>query len=608
MEKIQRMDNTDLKIRQYFLSRLHNTQQSAEKLRQAIYYLGTVRLSIVVATIIFAYLLRTQGVFIVVGILLLGITLFLFALQRWNRLQKQKDYLETSAVCDKNELNAMDYRFDAFDGAHERIQALHPFGLDLDIFGSNSLFQSINRTSTVYGKQILAGWFEKPELSPELIISRQQAIKELSTKPDFMHHFQVTGRTNRGNNSDTQEIEEFIAQPPVIRHQKGWRILSLVFPFLWVIVFLLFIFNLVSPSQLIVFYVLTSIISESQAKKINRLHTQIGKKVTVLTSYSQLIQSVERETFESDILSELQSCYRKKEKPVSAIIGQLARLAGELEQRSNLMVHLLFNPLFLWDIHKTMQIDHWKEKYGSQSVGWIKTLGEFDASISLATFAYTHPDYVFPELTADYFTFQGKNLGHPLMKQETCIRNDIGILKSPYFLIITGANMSGKSTYLRTIGVNFVLACLGVPVCADALVLSPAVLFTSLRTSDSLNDNESYFYAELKRLKMIIDWLESGEKLFIILDEILKGTNSVDKQKGSLALIQQFIRLQSCGIIATHDLLLGSLEAEFPYHVKNYHFDADILDDKLTFSYQIKEGIAQNMNACFLMKKMGITL
>ena len=194
------------------------------------------------------------------------------------------------------------------------------------------------------------------------------------------------------------------------------------------------------------------------------------------------------------------------------------------------------------------------------------------------------------------------------MNRTTCVKNDIEFTEYPYFLIITGANMAGKSTYLRTIGVNFVLACMGAPVCADSLRFTPSNLVTSLRTSDSLNDNESYFFAELKRLKMIIDRLESGEKLFIILDEILKGTNSVDKQKGSIALVQQFIRLQSCGIIATHDLLLGSLEQTFPQHIKNYRFEADITNDTLTFSYRLKEGIAQNMNATFLMKKMGITL
>jgi len=596
------------KIREYYHSRLENTQQILEKVRRDIYYLGTVRLLVVLGFAIFIYFLRTQGVFITGSILLLGIILFLLVLQKWNRLQQRKYYLETSAGCDKNEMDALDYRFSAFDGAPERIQPLHPFVLDLDIFGNHSLFQSINRTTTVYGKQILARRFEEPLLSPELIIKRQQAIKELSAKPDFLHHFQTTGRMNPENDSDRPEIEEFIAQPPVIRNRKLWNVLRIAFPLLWVVSVLLFISGILSLLQLISIYLVALFISETQMKRINRLQARLGKKVRALTSYSQLIQSVEEETFESEKLMELQMTYRKKEKSVSTVIAQLARLAGELDQRSNFMVHLLFNPLALRDIHKSIQIDQWRESYGNQSIGWIQTLGEYDALISLGSFAFTHPDYAFPDLVSEYFILSGKNLGHPLMKREICVRNDIDISKQPYFLIITGANMSGKSTYLRTVGVNFVLACMGAPVCADALRLSPVALITSLRTSDSLNDNESYFYAELKRLKMIIDRLEAGEKLFIILDEILKGTNSVDKQKGSFALIQQLIRLQSCGIIATHDLLLGSLEAEFPDYIRNHHFDAEITGDALSFSYRMKEGIAQNMNATFLMKKMGITL
>ena len=596
------------KIKQYFLSRLQDTQQSVEKIRKMLYYLGTVRLLIVVGTLALSYFFCAQSLFIVGSILLLGIILFLLVLQKWNRLQNRKQYLETSVGCDNDELDALNYRFDVFDGAPERIQTIHPFSLDLDIFGNHSLFQSINRTTTAYGKQILARWFEQPEVSVESIENRQQAIKELSNKPDFMHHFQVTGRMNQRNDSDTQEIEGFVTQPDFIQNKKMWKILHFAFPLLWIIILSLSLAGIISLSQLIVIYILIFIISESQTKKINRLHTQIEQKVAILTSYSRLIQAVEHESFESETLLKLQSYYQKEEKAVSAIIGQLAQLTGELEQRSNLMVHLIFNPLCLWDIYKTIQIDHWKECYGSQAVEWIKILGEWDAFVSLATFAFTHPDYIFPELTSDYFTLEGKNLGHPLMKQEACVRNDINMVKKPYFLIITGANMSGKSTYLRIIGVNFVLACLGIPVCAGALRLSPAVLFTSLRTSDSLNDNESYFFAELKRLKMIIDRLEAGEKLFIILDEILKGTNSVDKQKGSIALVQQLIRLQSRGIIATHDLLLGNLEAEFPAQVKNYHFEADIINDELSFSYRLQEGIVQDMNASFLMKKMGITL
>ena len=180
--------------------------------------------------------------------------------------------------------------------------------------------------------------------------------------------------------------------------------------------------------------------------------------------------------------------------------------------------------------------------------------------------------------------------------------------KRPFFIIITGANMAGKSTYLRTVGVNYLLACIGAPVWAAKMEIFPARLVTSLRTSDSLTDNESYFFAELKRLKLIIDKLKAGEELFIILDEILKGTNSMDKQKGSFALIKQFMSMDANGIIATHDLLLGTLIDAFPQNIRNYCFEADITNNELTFSYQMRSGVAQNMNACFLMKKMGIAV
>ena len=206
------------------------------------------------------------------------------------------------------------------------------------------------------------------------------------------------------------------------------------------------------------------------------------------------------------------------------------------------------------------------------------------------------------------FMLRAKALGHPLMHRDRCVRNDIDMEKRPFFIIITGANMAGKSTYLRTIGINYLLACTGMPVCAEEMEAYPARLITSLRTSDSLTDNESYFFAELKRLKLIIDKLHSGEELFIILDEILKGTNSMDKQKGSFALIKQFMALQANGIIATHDLLLGTLIDLFPGNICNYRFEADITDNELTFSYRLRPGVAQNMNACFLMKKMGIAV
>ena len=295
-------------------------------------------------------------------------------------------------------------------------------------------------------------------------------------------------------------------------------------------------------------------------------------------------------------------------------------------------MYVILNGLFFWELRQIMRIGAWKEQYAGELPQWLDALGQMDALNSLATFAYNHPAYAYPTLLdkADMaaakagissdarkagaantgsnarFILRAKALGHPLMHRDRCVRNDIDMEKRPFFIIITGANMAGKSTYLRTIGVNYLLACTGMPVCAEEMEVYPARLITSLRTSDSLTDNESYFFAELKRLKLIIDKLQAGEELFIILDEILKGANSMDKQKGSFALIKQFMALEADGIIATHDLVLGTLEEEFPEQIKNYRFEADIKDEELSFSYQLREGIAQNMNACFLMNKMGI--
>jgi hypothetical protein len=592
----------------YYRSRFDKTQQTLNSLKKRLYLLGTIRLLIVICTIGIVYFLRTQGILLMSLILGTGFIFFLGFLLIYNKLQKKKTYLEISATCDENEIKALDYDFRAFDGAPEKINSAHSFSLDLGIFGNHSLFQSINRTCTAYGKQVLINYFENPFQSTKKIETTQESIAEMGKNPDFIHHFQVTGLSCPSRDSDLKEIESFIIEPPVIRSKKFWKILHYVFLLLWLILIGLAIAGTVSSPMIAILYLLTLCVSEIYAKKINDLQQWVGKKVEIFNVYSELIEIIEKSDFKSGLLREFQSCFIVQGEKASVCIRRLAQLSAELEQRSNLMVHLFLNPLLLWDISKAIAIDEWKNTYGKQTKIWIKSLGKWDALCSLSKFAFNHPDYIFPELTDNYFEMKGKNLGHPLMDRETCVRNDITIDKNPYFLVITGANMAGKSTYLRTVGVNFVLACIGAPVWADSLRLYPAVLITSLQTSDSLNDHESYFFAELKRLQIMIDHLQSGKKLFIILDEILKGTNSVDKQKGSLALVQQFVRLQSCGIIATHDLLLGGLEKEFPDNIRNRRFEADIKNDELTFSYRLRDGIAQNMNATFLMKKMGITV
>ena len=289
-------------------------------------------------------------------------------------------------------------------------------------------------------------------------------------------------------------------------------------------------------------------------------------------------------------------------------VRKLSAISKAFDYRLNILIGIPLNIFFLWDILQSIRLEKWKNVYGDRLPLWFDTLAQVDELCSFAGFAFQHPEGVFPEIVTEGFHVKGKNLKHPFIDPVVCVGNPVNIDSWSRFHVITGANMAGKSTYLRTVGINYVLAMTGAPVLADSFVFTPVQLFTGIKTSDSLQDGESYFFAELKRLKEIIVRLEKDEKLFIILDEVLRGTNSKDKQKGSKALLRQFVRLGASGLIATHDLTLGELAADFPENVINKRFEVEIEHDQLQFDYQLKEGVAQNLNATFLMKKMGITM
>lgn len=341
---------------------------------------------------------------------------------------------------------------------------------------------------------------------------------------------------------------------------------------------------------------------------MTQIQSDYEKHLMALSTYIKLIQLTETEELESPLLIEWKDRFKNNGIQATQALSILAKELERLELRNNQLLYFVLEGILFWQIRQMLRIEQWKRTHGKPLIEWLNTLGKVDAMNSLATFAFNRPDYAYPIITDQPFIFQAKGMGHPLMPPTQCVKNDAEIPSRPYFIIITGANMAGKSTYLRTIGTNYLLACIGAPVCCGSLTLYPAQLMTSLRTNDSLNENESYFFAELKRLKQIIDRLQKGEEMFIILDEILKGTNSIDKQKGSFAFIQQLMNLQTNGIIATHDLALGKLATDFPENIKNHCFEADIIDNELSFSYQLRNGLAQNMNACFLMKKMGLII
>jgi hypothetical protein len=592
-------------VKDYYKEIISNRQTGLSGIKKTIFRVGTLRLAISVIAVVGAYV-WWGNTFVVVTLLAICIVLFLVLVKYHSALFGKKRYNERQIINAQNELKAFGYDFSAFDGASEKIDAKHSFSFDLDLFGERSLFQSINRTVTSFGKEALAGMLTCPLNDKPLILDRQQAIEELKQKQRLIAHYRAIGQMDMDEALNINNFRQPLDSQFFLDGSRFWPMLLWLVPSAYIVLVILVCMGWIPAGIFVLLYIITFALSGIPHKRIGKIIRIFEAQAKTLDTYCKLFTIVEGEAFSSPLLQQLQQQLIASRK-ASETIGQLKSLLGSLFLSSTFPLQLFLNPLLLWNVRYAIRIGKWLRANYEHIERWFAALAQFDALASWSIFAFNHPGYVYPEIK-DRFVFEGKGLGHPLLNRDVCVRNDVNVSQSPQFLVVTGANMAGKSTYLRTIGINHVLACIGAPVCATSLSFYPCNLVTNLRTADSLADNESYFFAELKRLKMIIDRLNSGEQLFVILDEILKGTNSVDKQKGSLALMKQLLSLGTYGIIATHDLLLGNLEKEYPDRIKNYCFEADIEGDKLLFTYKLQQGVAQNMNATFLMKRMGITV
>lgn len=591
----------------HYTERLSLTKGQLQQVKKQIFRISMLRLTLFIAGVAGIYFFFSQTPLLIVCICLTFLPLFILV-KIHNRFFIRKDWLETQARIIQEELQALSGDYSSFEDGKEYVNPEHPYSFDLDIFGRRSLFQSINRTCTFFGKNRLAKWLQNHLHEKTSIEKRQEMVREISEHTLFREQFRVAGLVHHSQSSDAEKIQAWSQSPAQYLH-AGW-----VKAFIWgvpVINSLLLITSLAgwtSFSWLGLSFGIFLVLSFGIIKRATYIQETYGKQLKSLNGYARLIALAKAEEWKSAGMQELMERFNLNgQSPVQAL-QQLSKELDRLDLRNNQFLYVLLEGSIFFQLQEIVRIERWKVRYGQHISEWLETVGELDTLCSLGTFAYNHPQYTYPELTEKPFCFLATQMGHPLMPASQCVKNDATIPSRPFFLIITGANMAGKSTYLRTIGVNYLLACIGAPVCCERLKLHPNQLITSLRTSDSLSDNESYFFAELKRLKRIIDLLNQGKQLFIILDEILKGTNSMDKQKGSFDLIRQFMQLKANGIIATHDLLLGNLIKQFPEEIRNYCFEADIKENELTFSYKLREGVAQNMNACFLMKKMGIIL
>jgi hypothetical protein len=522
-----------------------------------------------------------------------------------NRIKKRIHLIEILIQLNKAEVSALNGDYSTFDPGNEFVDQSHDYTHDLDIFGEGSLFQYINRAATIFGKLRLVEYVSNAFGFSDQVIPRQQAVKELSALVGLRQQLQLIFHDEKIAETDKTETVQWLNSENPVRNLKLLHILAYGVPSITLICIILSVAGIIAfPSFLIVIQL---VIVFLYARKTMQVQNCITSKSKILSRYARCLLLIENTGFNSRYLIDLQKqlLYSGTKSPSKAI-HQLSVILNYMDSNLNILVSIILNGLFMFNLHLLLKVEKWKKQNHQNVPLWFDSIATFDALCSLANFAYNHPEFAYPEPRSDEYAFSAENLGHPLISSEHRVVNNIKIQGWNQFAIITGANMSGKSTFLRTIGVNYILAMAGSPVCASKLSFYPILIHSSIRTSDSLTRNESYFYAELKRLKQIIDELESGKKKLILLDEILKGTNSKDKQAGSIALIEQLLHYKSVGLFATHDLMLGELAIRFPGQVNNLCFEIQIEGDKMRIDYKLHDGVCKNLNATYLMKNMGI--
>lgn len=510
-------------------------------------------------------------------------------------LQNRKEALEW-------ELSALRGDWSSFNSGDDYRDVDHSYSHDLDLYGKGSLYQYLCRSTTVEGKKVLAHWLGTNVLDQTELVRRQNLVNELSNRPGFMLDVQALGMVSEESATDLNRLLTWAGSPldfQVNLTRKIGIYLTMLFSFS-----LLFLvsFSLISGGLFALLFPIPIIFTGLFIGKLTKEYTKLGNQYQNLLKYAGLLSRLKEEELESALGKEIKLHAGRGD----MAIGRLAKIMNAFDARNNFLVAIFFNIYFQWDLLSLWRLQNWHREFGPEVSNWMSAIGRFEALLSLARFRYNHQaETVFPTFS-DEMSISGTKMGHPFISSENRIDNDFAIAQSKV-AIITGANMAGKSTFLRTLGVNLILGMAGGPVVAKEMSFKPTTLCSSMRTADSLNSNESYFYNELKRLHFLIDRLEKGEELFVILDEILKGTNSVDKAQGSARFIKKLLRLPVTGVIATHDLSLCELKNDHPDRIDNLCFDVEIKEDDLHFDYKMRQGICSNMNATFLMKKLGIT-
>ena len=596
-------------LQAFYQARVQAAEIQAKSLRKKYERFSFVRLFTFLAGLAIAIYLTDLAWYWAVAFLF-GFIFAFYRFMLWHQaILQDARHQEELATINQLEIRALDHDFQDFPNGGEFLDPAHPYALDLDLFGEYSLFQYINRTSSAIGRKRLAEYLAFPA-GNQGILQRQEAIRELADKTDWRQDFQAYGRRSQDDPQHLKALYSWLEDPAFVLPNKALQLALYLAPF-WSVAALV-LWALYWPWQYFLLMLLpAAIILQRTTQKVNDTHRRTSHAEEMLAHYAALIAHIEQASFQSSLLKRLQEAFHQQPGKASNSIRRLSYMIGQLNVRFNVFA-IILNIGGLWDLHWVLRLEKWREHHKELLPDWFEVLCEFEALSSFGNLRYNHPHWSFPELLEER-KIEAQDIGHPLIHPEQVVTNDLSMPIQGHIKLITGSNMAGKSTFLRTIGINLVLGLSGSPVCAGRLAMPQLQVYTSMRTQDALHESTSSFYAELKRLKVIIEAVEAaarGEEqerpIFFLLDEILKGTNSVDRHTGAKALIKQLIAYRGGGLIATHDLELGALEATANGAIENLRIEVEIRNGALHFDYKLKKGVSESFNATLLMQQMGI--
>jgi len=505
-------------------------------------------------------------------------------------------------------LARLDHAWDDLSTSSERFRSTeHPFVADLDVFGHGSVMQLVDATETRLGEERLAKLLslEDPGLWPDDVVARQTAVRDLAARPGFREALATAGGVLADERPDPAPLlawaEEKGGLPPAL------SVLAWLLPAVTAGVIALGALVGLRAGVVTLVVVVQLAIGIAVSTRLTPVLASASARESAATRWRAMVAAVEGEALEAPLLLELRGRLTRGKRPASEEIAALERIVGFVDARRNEVFRLLLGPLLMWDVHCARALFRWRARAGEHVRGWLGTLGEVEALASLAGFAFEHPAFAWPELASEPL-LEARGLAHPLLKDDHRVGNDVRLPGSGRALVVTGSNMSGKSTLLRAVGVNAVLAFAGAPVCAVAMRVGASRVATSMRIEDSLEHGVSHFYAELRRLKAVLDLAHQPGRppVLFLLDEILHGTNSRERVLGACAVVRELVGCGALGAVSTHDLGITALERELGGCVENVHFEEQVAAEVMTFDYVLRPGIVQSSNALRLMRAVGI--